>query len=66
MKFLYRVKKEELKTRSEEELKKILKDDAEKLQKLRFDLSFNRLKDLSSIKKVKKDIARIKTLLNKK
>jgi len=60
------VKKEELKTRSEEELKKILKDDAEKLQKLRFDLSFNRLKDLSSIKKVKKDIARIKTLLNKK
>jgi len=60
------MKKEELKTRSEEELKKILKDDAEKLQKLRFDLSFNRLKDLSSIKKVKKEIARIKTLLNKK
>jgi large subunit ribosomal protein L29 len=60
------MKKEELKTRSKEELRKILEDDAEKLQKLRFDLSFNRLKDLSSIKKVKKEIARIKTLLNKK
>ncbi len=60
------MKKEELETRSKEELRKILKDSAEKLQKLRFDLSFNRLKDLSSIKKVKKEIARIKTLLNKK
>ncbi len=60
------MKKEELKTRSEEELKVILKDDAEKLQNLRFDLSFNRLKDISSIKKLKKEIARVKTLLNKK
>jgi len=60
------MKKEELKTRSDVELRKILEDDAEKLQKLRFDLSFNRLKDISSIKKVKREIARIKTLLNKK
>jgi len=60
------MKKEELKTRSKEELIKLLKENAEKLQKLRFDLSFNRLKDLSDIKKVKRDTARIKTLLNEK
>jgi len=60
------MKKEELKTKSDKELRKILEDNAEKLQKLRFDLSFNRLKDISSIKKVKREIARIKTLLNKK
>jgi len=59
-------KKAELKTKSKKELEKILKDDAEKLQNLRFDLTFNRLKDLSSVKKIKGEIAMIKTLLNEK
>jgi len=58
------MKKSELKSKSKVELQKILKEDAKKLQDLRFDLSFNRLKDVSSIEKMKREMARIKTLLN--
>ncbi len=60
------MKKKELKTKSKDELRKILKEDYESLHKLRFDLAFSRLKDTNSIKKLKREIARIKTLLNQK
>jgi len=60
------MKIEELRSRSQEELKKMLKENAEKLHKLRFDLAFSRLKDLSTIQKTKREIAKIKTLLNQK
>ncbi|MBI3671282.1 50S ribosomal protein L29 [Candidatus Azambacteria bacterium] len=60
------MKKAELKSKSQEELSKVLVEDAAKLKDLKFDLSFNRLKNFSEIKKVKREIARVKTLLNQK
>jgi len=56
----------DLRKKSKEDLQKLLKQNLKKLQELRFDLAFNRLKDVSLIKKTKKEIARIKTLLNEK
>ncbi len=56
----------DLRKKSKEDLQKLLKQNLKKLQELRFDLAFNRLKDISLIKKTKKEIARIKTLLNEK
>ncbi len=58
------MKKSELKTKTKSELQNILKKEVKKLHDLKFDLSFSRLKDVSSIKKTKRNIARIKTLLN--
>ncbi len=40
------------------------KTETAKLLKLKFDLNENKLKDVSQIKKAKKDIARIMTALN--
>ena len=56
----------ELQTKSKPELLELLNEKSKKLQGLRFDISFNRLKDVSVIKKTKRDIARINTLLNQK
>lgn len=56
----------ELQTKSKQELLALLNEKSKKLQGLRFDISFNRLKDVSIIKKTKRDIARINTLLNQK
>ena len=58
------MKKSELKTKTKSELQNILKKEVKKLHELKFDLSFSRLKDVSGIKKTKRNIARIKTLLN--
>lgn len=60
------MKKVELKSKSKTELENLLKGDVKKLQELRFDLTFNRLKNISEVKKVKRGIALIKTLLNQK
>lgn len=38
----------------------------EKLQNLKFDVSFNKLKNTNELSETRKDIARIKTLLNQK
>lgn len=58
--------KEQFKSKSPAELKSDLATYEEKLQKLRFDLSFNKLKNTGEISETKKSIARIKTLLNQK
>ncbi|MEK7452886.1 MAG: 50S ribosomal protein L29 [Patescibacteria group bacterium] len=60
------MKKAELKSKSAEELNKVLKESTSKLKDFRFDISFNRLKNFSEIKKMKRRIARVKTLLNQK
>ncbi len=60
------LKIKDLRKKTKEDLEKLLKEDLKKLQDLRFDLAFNRLKDVSMIKKVKREIARIKTLLKEK
>ncbi len=53
----------ELRSRSKEELQKLLQDLREKLRQLRFDLSGGKVKNVSEIRHIKKDIARILTLL---
>jgi len=55
----------ELRQRSKEELQKILQESCERLQTLRFDLASGKVKNVREIRKIKKDIARILTLLKK-
>jgi large subunit ribosomal protein L29 len=55
----------ELRKKSKEELEKILKEKREHLQKLKFDLSLGKLKNVKEIGQTKKDIARILTILKK-
>lgn len=57
------MKYSELQNKNKSELMEMLKELKIKLGKLRFDLSANTLKDVSQIKKSKKDIARIATVL---
>ncbi len=45
------------------QLLKVLADDREKLRQFRFDLSAGKVKNVREIREVKKDIARIKTLI---
>ena len=53
----------ELKNMSKDELNKLAADLRAKLLKLNFDLADNKVKDVSQIKKTKKDIARALTIL---
>lgn len=57
------MKFQELKDKPKEELKLILKDEQEKLRDLRFRLSANQLKNVREVRKTKKAIAWINTLL---
>ncbi len=57
------MKIKELRSKSKAELKKILSESQEKLRKLRFDIANKQLKNVREMRKVKKDIARILTLL---
>ncbi|HKM40819.1 MAG: 50S ribosomal protein L29 [Patescibacteria group bacterium] len=54
----------DLSTKSETELHKILAEQREKLRDLRFKDSSRQLKNVREIRLIKKDIARILTLLN--
>ena len=56
----------ELEKKSVQEWQKILVDAKEKLRDLKFKAAANQLKDVSSIKKVKKTIIRLMFLLNRK
>ncbi|HNR79940.1 MAG TPA: 50S ribosomal protein L29 [Mesotoga sp.] len=53
----------ELQKFTDEELLQMLEDSKRKLMDLRFQLEMNRLKNHSQITSVKRDIARIKTIL---
>lgn len=53
----------ELKQKSKDELDKVLKDDREKLRRLRFDLAAGKVKNVRELRKTKKEIAQILTLL---
>ncbi len=55
----------ELKQKNKEELKKLLQEDRERLRQLRFDLSAGKVKNVREIRNLKKEIARILTLLKK-
>jgi len=53
-----------LKNKSKEELYKLLLDSSKKLQDLKFNLAAGKVKNVRSVRALKKDIARILTLLN--
>lgn len=54
----------ELKTKPKEELYKLLLDSSKKLQELKFNLAAGKVKNVRSVRALRKDIARILTLLN--
>ena len=57
------MKTTELQQKSKSELQKILSDNREKLRQLRFDLAAGKVKNVREVRKIKKDIARILTVL---
>jgi len=60
------MKEKELKQKTKSELSKLLREDREKLRQLRFDLSAGKIKNVREIRKIKKDVARILTILCQK
>jgi ribosomal protein L29 len=56
----------ELRQKSKDELKKILGDNREKLRQLRFDLAAGKVKNVREVRKVKKEISQILTLIKSK
>ena len=54
----------ELRQKTESELRKLLQESRERLRSLRFDLVSGKIKNVREIRKIKKDIAKISTLLN--
>lgn len=58
------MKNKELRLKNEEELKILLGESQKKLRDLRFTLKAGKIKNTKEIKLLKKDIARILTILN--
>ena len=54
----------ELRQKSKAELQKILIDNRERLRSLGFDLASRKVKNVREIRRIKKEIAQILTLLN--
>ncbi len=60
------MKSAEIRQKPKEELLKNVKDYREKLRSLRFDLASGKVKNVREIRNIKKDIARILTILKEK
>ena len=58
------MKTNEIRQKSKPELQKLLQSSKEKLRQLRFDLSSGKVKNTREIQQIKKDIARILTILH--
>jgi large subunit ribosomal protein L29 len=58
------MKAEELKGKSQDELKKMLLDVRKEQFNLRFQLSGGQLENTAQMRKIRRDIARIKTMMN--
>jgi len=56
----------EFKQKSKKELQRLLQNSQDKLRQLRFDLTSGKVKNVKEIRQVKKDIARILTILCQK
>jgi len=56
----------ELRKKDKKELEKMLRDRQRSLNELRFQLAMNKIKNVSEIKKTKREIARILTILKEK
>jgi len=61
-----KIKAKELKQKSQDELKMMLKENREKVRSLRFDLASKKLKKTNELGEVRKSTAQILTVLNKK
>ena len=59
-------KAEDLRGLTSEELRNFLTEAEESLTRLRFEAALSQLDDTSSLRTVKKDIARMKTILNQR
>lgn len=57
------MKAKDLRKKSKEELQKILQENRDKLRKIRFDLTSGKIKNFKEIDFLRKDIARILTIL---
>ncbi len=57
---------DELKGKSISELEKLEKEQREELRSLRFDLSSGKAKSVDNVRKLKKNIAQIRTVINQK
>lgn len=57
------MKVKELRQKSKDDLGKILKENREKLRQLRFDLASGKVKNIKEVGILKKEIARILTIL---
>ena len=60
------MKAKEIRQQSDKQLQNLIRENKEKLKKLRFSLSSKQLKDYSSINQTKKIIARAKTILKER
>jgi ribosomal protein L29 len=58
-------KPQELRQKPKLELEKLLEDNRERLRQLRFDLAAGKVKNVREIRKTKKEIAQILTLLSR-
>jgi large subunit ribosomal protein L29 len=58
------MKTTELRQKSKAELQKLLQDNRERLRQLRFDLAAGKVKNVREIRRTKKEIARILTIIN--
>jgi len=56
----------EIKEKSDRQLLAMIRENSEKLKKLRFSLSSRQLKNYNEVKQVKKIIARVKTVLKER
>lgn len=60
------MKIQELRKKTKQDLEKLIRDLREKLHQFRFDLAGGKLKNIREIRGIKKDIARILTILSLK
>ena len=58
------MKPDQLREKKEEELRKLLSDKKEKLREVKQNLASGRVKNVKEARSIKKDIARILTILN--
>ncbi|MBU2635047.1 50S ribosomal protein L29 [Patescibacteria group bacterium] len=56
----------EFKQKPKKELRRLLQNNQDKLRQLRFDLASGKVKNVREIRQIKKDIARILTILCQK
>jgi large subunit ribosomal protein L29 len=59
------MKMKELKQKNKNELRKLLTENQKKIGQFRFDLNSKKIKNVKEMKELKRDVARILTILNK-